>query len=224
MFKPTLIQRINKRILKYFKPILQPIRRKLINNTDFSVISNNCWGGMLSNYFGLRKNSPTVGCYFLAEDYMKFINNLEYYLNTEIRIIEASESKNYEKYVALNSGDVPIGVIDDVEIVFQHYRDPVKAKQTWERRIDRINFDNIIFKFSQMNYCTEEHLKMFDEFEFNGGNCKKIMFVNKLRPDLKCAIYYRGFENEEGLLNDSYFFKRDYDLYAFINEGKLIQK
>ncbi len=224
MTELTLIQRAKRKALKKLAPVLRPIRRKFINNTDFTIISNNCWGGLVSDYFGLRKNSPTVGCYFLSEEYIKFVTNLEHYLNTEMHMIEAKDSKNYEKYVALNSGDVPIGVLDDVEVAFQHYRDPKKAKETWKKRVDRVNFENIIFKFSQMNYCEEKHLKAFDEFNFRGKKTKKIMFVNNPRPEFKSAIHYKGYEKENKILNDAYFFKKHLNLYAFINEGKLIQR
>lgn len=42
----SLIERffhkVNESIIE---PMFAPIRRKKLNNTDFTIISNNCWGG-----------------------------------------------------------------------------------------------------------------------------------------------------------------------------------
>lgn len=45
MFEPTLKDKIEKRIQKQLKPIMLPIRKKQLMSTDFTIISNNCWGG-----------------------------------------------------------------------------------------------------------------------------------------------------------------------------------
>ena len=45
MFEPTLKDRIEKRIQKQLKPVLLPIRKGKLKSTDFTIISNNCWGG-----------------------------------------------------------------------------------------------------------------------------------------------------------------------------------
>ena len=38
-------------------------RRSKLNNTDFSIISNNCWGGSVYRHYGIPYLSPTVGLY-----------------------------------------------------------------------------------------------------------------------------------------------------------------
>lgn len=64
MFNPSSSERLLKRIKNYVSPVLQPIRRKKLNNTDFTIISNNCWGGVCYEYFGMEKATPTVGMFF----------------------------------------------------------------------------------------------------------------------------------------------------------------
>ncbi len=46
------MDKIKKRIERYkivlrkkMNPLLGSLRRKKLNNTDFTIISNNCWGG-----------------------------------------------------------------------------------------------------------------------------------------------------------------------------------
>ena len=60
--------------------ISAPLKRKKLNNTDFTIISNNCWGGICYDHFGIEKQSPTVGCFIMTDDYLTFIENLDYYL------------------------------------------------------------------------------------------------------------------------------------------------
>ena len=45
MFEPTFIDKVEKRIQKQLNPILIPMRRNALTTEDFSIISQNCWGG-----------------------------------------------------------------------------------------------------------------------------------------------------------------------------------
>lgn len=47
--------------------------RKKINCTDFSIISNNCWGGFVYQKFGIKYTSPTVGLFIYENDYVNFV-------------------------------------------------------------------------------------------------------------------------------------------------------
>ena len=55
-------------------------RRGMLNNTDFSIISNNCWGGHVYRRYNIPYLSPTVGLYFYAEEYITFLQNIDKYL------------------------------------------------------------------------------------------------------------------------------------------------
>ena len=87
-------QRVLRRLKKKLDSLLQSYHRKQLKNDDFSIISNNCWGGVVSEFFGLRKNSPIVGCYFFADDYLKFISDLHHYLSLEIEMIPALQARH----------------------------------------------------------------------------------------------------------------------------------
>lgn len=152
---------INKIQWKVINPMLANIRKKKLITTDFTVISNNCWGGRLYEYFNLPKQSPTVGLYFYAADYVKFCSNLKYYLSLDLKIITAEESKYRDDLFRKNEQSVFVGVLDDVELVFLHYHDKDIIKEKWQRRIERINWDKIILKFSFQNNCTDELIREF---------------------------------------------------------------
>lgn len=44
MFTPSMYERIKHQIAKKTQRYYAPIKRKRLNNTDFTIISNNCWG------------------------------------------------------------------------------------------------------------------------------------------------------------------------------------
>ncbi|MCD7825494.1 MAG: DUF1919 domain-containing protein [Clostridiaceae bacterium] len=162
-----------------------------------------------------------MGCYFFADDYLKFVQKLEYYLSLDIKMITAQEARHKEQIKNNGNEDCPIGVLDDVEIVFVHYKKAVLTKDKWTKRVKRVNWDNLIFKFSYMNSCTKEQLKEFDFLELPG---KKFMFVPEEEHHYKCGVYYPGFEDDEQIRNDTYYYNRYFDVPAFINGDGILLK
>lgn len=215
MYKPSVIARIKHNIILKTNHLFALERRRKLQNFDFSIISNNCWGGHIYEYFGLPKQSPTVGCFFFADDYLQFCKKLKYYLEQKLEFINVKDSRYYS-YLKTFGGDnlrCPIGLLNDIEIVFLHYLDATIAKDKWNRRIDRVNFDNLIFKFSYQNNCNLEHIRIFDEMDLPG---KKICFTNK-RNIAKCGVYIPGFETET-LVDDVYCSPEKFDIVEFLNE------
>lgn len=221
-----MIDRGLRKLAGYLKPILIPLRRAIINNDDFTIISNNCWGGVVYEYYGLPKMSPTVGSWFFAADYLKFVGNLKYYLSLDIQVCPSVESRYYSKLLEMGSADCVIGKLEDIEVIMLHYHDPKEAKEKWERRKKRVNYDNLIVKFSYMNECTLSDLSQFDQMDLShiSPNCKKIMFVPKPMEGMESAVYYKGFESDPQITNDTYFFNRYFNLPAFINGGGIIPR
>ena len=215
----TILEKSIRRVKQFFVPYLSSYHRKRINNTDFTIISNNCWGGLCYEYFGLPKNSPTIGAYFFSKDYVKFVSNLNYYLNMQIEIIPASMSKNADVLIERNQKDIPVGVLDDVEIIFLHYRDPKTAKEKWIRRCQRVNYNNLIFKFSNMGKCSREDIKQFMSLKAD----KKFMFSATSFPEYDSIIIVPG--NEDGSVNnDTFYWNKYIDVYELINSGRIVQK
>lgn len=160
--------------------------KKRIKSRDFTVISNNCWAGKLYQYLDMPYLSPTVGLYFFADDYIKFVKNLKYYMSLDLKFIQANESKYSETLKEINQLDKPIGILDDVEVVFLHYNSEAEAYEKWNRRKERINWNNIYFKFSKMNLCTEEHLKAFDSLPYK----EKFMLTSYKKKKYECEIFW----------------------------------
>lgn len=142
-------------------------RKNKLNKENFTIISNNCWGGMVYESFNLIKQSPTVGLYILPADYLKFISDIKWYLNQKLEFIKPSESKNSEyiknKIKDKKFGTYPVAKLADIEIYFMHYESEESVVEKWNRRKERIDWNHILYKFNDQNGCTNEQLEQFSQ-------------------------------------------------------------
>lgn len=209
-FKKTAKEKIE----KFFYEIKRYFVKKSIKSRDFSVISNNCWAGRVYQYLDMPYLSPTAGLYFFAPDYIKFVSDLHKYLDTPLRFINPKESKYYEEIKKRNQTDKPIGILDDVEIVFLHYKTKEEAEEKWNRRRERVNFDNIIIKFSRMNLCSDKEINTFCKLPFEN----KFVFNINQSNKFPCEIYWQGTVKNNEIPNDTIPFP------GYINLKNLLNK
>jgi uncharacterized protein (DUF1919 family) len=94
---------------------------------------------------------------------MKLLANFDDYMKLDMDFIPVSkypESKN--KY--------PIGLLNDVEIHFQHYETEVEAKEKWNRRkarmLENTDKDNYFFMVCDRRRINAEDLTRFHELPF----------------------------------------------------------
>ena len=208
-----LIKTINEKISSFFYETRRFFVKKSIKNKDFSIISNNCWAGRVYQYLDMPYLSPTTGLYFYAPDYIKFVSDLRRYLDTPLQFIEPEDSKYYEEIKRRNQTDKPIGILDDVEIVFLHYKTREEALEKWNRRKSRVNFDNIIIKFSRMDLCTEKEITEFDSLSFEN----KFVLNNRLPLKFNSEVYWKEKWNEGGILRDTIPFPGNLSLRKLLN-------
>ena len=159
----NLCKRVRLKIIKIFK-------KATLKNKDFSIVSNNCWGGMISEEYGLRKESPTVGLFITGKDYVKMLKNFEFYINQPLCFIPWEESRLYSTVNRYNN-PYPVAMIDDVEIYFMHYETEKLAKEKWEKRAKRINKDNLVVKLSQRDECTRDEIIEFMNLPYKNKLC-----------------------------------------------------
>lgn len=201
-FNKTQISNTMKKIrLKFF-----------LKNRSFSIISNNCWGGIVYQHYGLEYRTPTVGCYFYAEDYLRFLKNLNYYLSLELKFIPYSQSKYIDSLKEKKQCPI-IGVLDDVEIIFLHYATEAEAKEKWNRRKKRVNPKNLVVKFNDQNLCTDELIREFDGLPY----LNKICFVHKKFDDCKYSIYLSEFKNCPYVISDIRVYRKYINITKYLN-------
>lgn len=163
----------------YFKKL-----RKNLKNSNFSIFSPNCYAGIMYHRLGLPFTSPTINMFFpIKKQYLKFISNIRYYIKNDLVFIED------ESY------DCPVAMLDDVKIVFNHYRSNEEAAECWNRRKERINYDNIFLIFDDIN-----DVEYSDILEFQKIDCKgKVVFTANEYPEIPSAVQIKKYKESKTL-------------------------
>lgn len=200
------------RKIKVFKEIIREKRekrklRKSIRTTDFSIISNNCWGSFVYQKYGLEYQSPIAGLYILGHDFVKLCRNLQHYLNLELEFIKWEESSYYS--VLKGKAPYPVAKLGDIEIYFMHYHSEQEAAEKWYRRAKRINPEKLIFKLSQREGCSKKDIEDFMALPLKN----KVCFAYDEVPGTIHVPELKDFKGDEFPIVQKYF-----DELKLINE------
>ena len=126
----TLYRRMQGKILRMkLEKMIQEIHLSVKSN-DVSIISQNCIGGVFYHDLGMQFLSPTINLFIKEPDFVRFALNLQHYMDCELEM-------HWEE-------EYPVGNLDDIEIHFKHYKTCKEAKEQWNRRKQRINWNKII--------------------------------------------------------------------------------
>lgn len=117
---------VKKKLARYEKGL-----RDRNKNTDFTLLTNTCMGGVIYSRLGLQFLSPTVNLWLYLDDFVKLCLDPEHYMSAALEFIP-SERK------------IPVARLDDITVFFEHYRTEAEAAQKWNERKARINYDNLI--------------------------------------------------------------------------------
>ena len=208
-----MVKKILKEIRLRINKFGSSYRRKKLKIKNLTIISNNCWAGIVSQYLGIKYYTPTIGLYFFSEEYIKFLERFDYYIKQKLEIRDTKDSKYYDEMIKKNHQNAIVGKLDDVEIVFLHMKTGKEAIEKWNKRVKRINRRNIIFKFCEQNECSSEHIKRFENLPFKN----KICFTTKEYPEYKSVIWFKDqFKNEE-VVRDYYESHKYLNIIDYIN-------
>ena len=173
-----------------FRSAINKLQRKAINKTfqqqltnqGMSVISANCVGAFILHDLNQSFNSPFVNLYLDPSDFVRYLQNIEFYQAQPLQFIQTE--KPY-----------PVGLLDDLKVHFMHYHSEQEAKEKWEARSQRLDFDNLFIMMTDKDGgkgAKYEDLQAFDNLPYPN----KVVFTHKPYPELKSAFYIKGFENE----------------------------
>ncbi|AGR65201.1 hypothetical protein N134_05800 [Limosilactobacillus reuteri TD1] len=188
-------------------------RKQKLKNQNFTILASECAGGVIYHKLGLKFLSPTINLWFKPSDFLKFLNNLEYYLNSA-PLIEEKNSKL----------DYPVGILGDkkmkIKLYFLHYTSFQDAMIKWNKRKKRVNLSNLFVIMTDRDGADIEMLKKFDRLPFEN----KVILTGKAYPEIKSALLLDNCV-EDGHLGDLFktnFFTGkskldDFDFVEFLN-------
>lgn len=148
-------------------------------NSHISIISCNCIGGVVMSELGMSFMTPTVNLFFSSPDFVKFCENLEYYLS----VIPKNGGKALEGY--------PLVILDDIIINAVHYNDFNHFLNTWNKRKKRVNFKRLFLIFTDRDGFTSDLLPRIAVLPY-----KKVLFSNRKYENYDFVCTVPGFEDE----------------------------
>lgn len=109
--------------------------KELRENTP-TIFAPNCWGGITYHHLGLEFCSPLINMHMPHDEYLRFLCDPRYYMRQELKLKEKYIDDTLDK-------PFPVAMLGDVSLWMNHYSDFDEAKAIWERRKERINWDNL---------------------------------------------------------------------------------
>lgn len=151
-------------------------------NAHFTILCNNCFGGMLYHDLGVKFFSPTINLYFYADDYLTFLEDPEQYLYREMK--DGGKSSDGEGY---------IGILGDtVKVIGLHYDSFETLKSKWRERSQRVDRDNLYVIGVYRDGFTDEHVERFCRLPYRN---KKVIIPSEKRErfgDRDCIVYIKS--------------------------------
>ena len=172
-------------------------KERILLNTDFTLISDDFWGGQVYKKFGLQYNSPFIGVSINSKDYLRLLKNIGYYL-----------LENELVFLRIPEVNFPVAVLGDILIYFKGYKSAEEADEKWRRRLRRINWDNLFVKMTITD--------IDDAVEFGKLKYKnKIAFTEDFNKS-QCNSWEQRFSYIEEDLTDNC---RAFDVINWLNTG-----
>jgi uncharacterized protein (DUF1919 family) len=150
----------------------------IIKHKNFVIVSDNCWGGEIYQWFNRPYNTPFIGLGIYGDCYIKLLSNFDYYMGLELDFIPQTDTKHPHTF---KEAYYPLGLLGDIEIHFVHYNSEEDAKNKWQRRTKRMlevtDKNTFFFKLCDDWKAEPVHFKQFHELQLKN----KVSFI----PDTK---------------------------------------
>lgn len=132
-----------------------------IKNNPPSVICSNCWGGILYHRLKLPFMSPFINMFLNDVDFLHLLSDFKGFMSAPLEFVKTA-------YEEILKREYPVCRIGGIYLHFNHYLDFDDARECWERRITRINWNRLLF----MMWTEDENAaSQFLEFPYEHRVC-----------------------------------------------------
>ncbi|WP_083883536.1 DUF1919 domain-containing protein [Spirulina subsalsa] len=210
--------------LSMFSNLRKLIFQRRVKLRNLTIITNNCWGATLYSDLNIPYQSPFVGLFILPDDYLKLLENIPKYLQSSLLFIDQSSRPIISNQIKKK---YPIGLLNEtIEIHFLHYSTIEEARTKWQRRLERIDWNNPNFfvKFCDYaelypQYFNPQQIQQFDQLEIP---YPKVCFTARPYPDLSSTVWIKECQNQNGVYNGVKLYRvcdQYFDLADWLNGG-----
>jgi uncharacterized protein (DUF1919 family) len=187
-----------------------------LEHTEFTVISNDCWGQALYQEWGLPCQTPFAGSGMHADCFLRFLEDIPGFLDAPLRFVSLSRHTSVNR-LRLRRESWPMAVLGgEVEVHFMHHHNEHDAERTWRRGCELINLDRIAVKFSvDKDGASQEHMARFIRMPFE----RKLLISERSHPEIDCAIQVPNY-----VTNGAMMFHRSlrhFDCAHWLNTGQI---
>lgn len=193
-----------RKVRQVFKKRLNKKDIAFLKNSNFVLISNNCWGGAAYQWFERPYNSPFIGLFLYGPCYIKLLQNFDEYMHQ--KLIFVSESRYPDRKLTY-----PLATLNDIEIHFTHYATEEEAKNKWERRTLRMleekNRDHYFFKICDRERVSNKILEEFHQLPFKNKISFSVKNLSTLKNKNHFKIHNTDRKNKNHVPNGKKLFK-----------------
>ena len=204
-----MLHQIRQFISELIEKSMNKRARRRLKNDNFSILCSNCIGGTIYHRLGKEFLTPTINLWLTQGDFIKFAVDVKHYVSLPLEFIK-KEDINY-----------PVAKLDDITIHFNHAKTEEEAAENWNRRKERINYDNLYLILYYRDNYTIEDIRRIEQ-----ANCRgKVVLTNKKIP-LEYAYYIKenvGKPYSDSFLDKDWFgirsFEKKWDYIKWLNQG-----
>lgn len=193
--------------------------RLRLKSKNFSIISDDCWGGRMYMDMGVSYTSPTVNLFMYSSCFLNLVKDLKGYMEKELVFVSASKYERANKSREKSNKFYPIGILGDIEIHFLHSKDEDDARSKWKSRKKRLNYDRLVYKMSDSYLSNPQDLVEFEKLPIEN----KVIFVAQKYDGLKNYIFMNEF-SEKGFVSDPFkhrwIYRKHFDVVKWLNQSK----
>lgn len=170
-------------IKQSFRKLYRRKLRKKLSTKEASIICNNCCGGIIYYDLGLRFDSPTINLSIRPDDYLLFLENLK-------EATEAEVTEDQEAGLTYPVGKIFLKDGRSIRLYFKHYKTFEEAKEKWNERRQRLNWDKIYVLFEMGRNTEPDLLKRFFSLPFD----RKCAIVDRVTPEYENTQYLKFYQ------------------------------
>lgn len=190
--------------------------RKNLENNSPTLLCPNCLGGILFHDLGIRFNSPTINMMMMQKDFVKFVLNLQDFLNGSFEFFEHKTHKCPCAWLRTKSGE-------QIVVHFTHYHSEQDALEKWYSRSKRIDYSNMFVCLMERDSLTRDEILALGQLSLKG----LVVFTSQKYEDIPYALQIKEYEKDgevgnllkKNYLNGSRLYERYFDFVKWFNEA-----
>ena len=163
---------------------------------------------------GQKFLSPTINLWMYDKDFLKFVHNLKDYLSYDLRFVDGID-------------DTPTAYLNDILIHFNHYHSNEEAKQKWDERKQRVNYDNLFIIMADQpdgGVITHEDMLSLKDIPCKGKVVLSVKYYDDIDyivhlpkdPEKDCVNMYMF---DKSPILKRFRWEREWDYVSWLNSG-----